>query len=110
MASLRQQKNTSHLYGPKAYAHRFSSEDHKSNVKYVSPDEKSEGIYDAQGNLVTDPRDVGTYNYSPFDKNHPVSSGIGHFVKDVKPWIRWGNSPEDTTTPWQRMCALLEVY
>ena len=103
-------KNTTHPNGPKANAHQFSSEDHKSNIKYVSPDGKIEVVYDAQGEIVTDPRDIGTYNYSPFDNKHPISSGIGHYLKDVRPWIRWGNSPEDTTTPWQRMWALLEVY
>lgn len=44
-----------------AACHQFTSKD-DSNVKVCWPDEK-EAIYDSNGNLVTDPRDVGTYNY-----------------------------------------------
>ena len=69
------------------------------NVKYVSPDGLHEVIYDARGNEVTDPRDIGTYNYkSPDDF-------WGHFWEDVYPWLLWGNSPEDTTTREQRIDA-----
>ncbi len=93
--------------GPAANAHQFSAPN-RDNVKFVSPDGKMEAIYDATGTLVTDPRDVGTYNYSPF--NGTIKSAIGHYVKDVKPWIRWGNSPDDTTSSWQRMWGLLRVY
>ena len=38
------------------------------------------------------------------------NNSIGHYVMDVKPWIRWGNSPDDTTTSWDRMWGLLGVY
>lgn len=42
--------------------------------------------------IVTDPRDVGTYNFS-----HPegVWSSICHGVLDVAPWIIFGNNDED---------------
>lgn len=41
---------------------------------------------------MTDPRDVGTYNFS-----YPegVWSSICHGVLDVAPWIIFGNNDED---------------
>jgi RHS repeat-associated protein len=92
--------------GPADNAHQFSSPD-RSNIKVVSPDGRMEAIYDSKGNLVTDPRDIGTYNFCPSGN---IFQSIGHYVKDVKPWIRWGNTPDDTTTPWQRMWGLLGIY
>ena len=64
-----------------------------------------EAIYNAKGQLVTAPEDIGTYNYNPSGE-----SILGHYVKDVKPWIRWGNSEDDTTTPFERMFSLLGIY
>ena len=32
---------------------------------------------------------------------------IGHFQKDVLPWILWGNSPDDTTTREERLNAFI---
>ena len=96
--------DTEREHGPSANAHQFTSPD-RSNVKYVSPDGTMEAIYNSKGELVEDPRDVGTYNFCPSGK-----SMIGHYIQDVRPWIRWGNSPEDTTTPWQRMWGLLGFY
>lgn len=92
--------------GPADNAHQFSSPD-RSNIKVVSPDGRMEAIYDSKGNLVTDPRDIGTYNFCPSGN---IFQDIGHYVKDVRPWIRWGNTPDDTTNPWQRMWGLLGIY
>ena len=82
-----------------ADCHQFTSPD-KSNVKYVSPDGKYEVIYDSSGREVTDPRDVGTYNFIS-----SLVDPIGHFIVDVIPWIRYGNSPDDSTTPQERWDA-----
>lgn len=46
---------------------------------------------------MTDPRDIGTYNY--FD---PVEQPALHFAFDVAPWILWGNSGEDSTNIFER--------
>ena len=73
----------------------------KSNKKYVSPDGRYEAIYDEKNHLVTDPRDVGTYNYASPD------NWLGHFILDVYPWILWGNSPDDSTKPLQRLFSFL---
>jgi hypothetical protein len=57
-------------------------------------------IYDANGYLVTDQTNGGSLDYVS-----PSDSVIGHFEKDVVPWIRWGNGPLDTTTMQQRAAA-----
>lgn len=77
--------------GVSANCHQFSATKDKPNEKICWPD-GAERIYDSDGNLVTDPRDVGTYNFS-----HPEGfwSSICHGVLDVAPWIIFGNNDED---------------
>jgi RHS repeat-associated protein len=73
-----------------AACHQFTAED-SANKKVCWPDGK-EGIYDSNGNLVTDPRDVGTYNYSVPNGGW---SSAKHFVLDIAPWAIFGNSDDD---------------
>lgn len=80
-----------------ADCHQFTSPD-KSHTKYVSPDGKDEVIFDAQGNTVTAPEDYGTYNFA-----NPRKDPVGHFYKDVLPWLVWGNDERDTTNMEQRV-------
>jgi len=87
-----------------ANCHQFSASD-RDNVKYVSPDGSYEAIYDVNNKLVTDPRDVGTYNFVS-----PNEDLVGHFIKDVIPWIRYGNSPDDSTEWWQRALSFIGIY
>lgn len=87
-----------------ANCHQFTAPD-RDNKKYVSPDGMCEVIYDVNGQIVTDPRDVGTYNFIS-----PNENGWGHGVQDVLPWILYGNSPDDTTNPWQRLLSLGKMY
>ena len=81
--------------------HQFTAGD-GHNQKWVSPDGRQEAIYDPDGDLVTDPRDYGTYNFAS-----PTDNGAGHFVDDVLPWIFYGNSEDDSTTPEQRLKAFV---
>jgi len=87
-----------------ANCHQFSAPN-RDNVKYVSPDGKYEAIYDVNNKLVTDPRDVGTYNFIS-----PNEDPFGHFIKDVIPWIQHGNSPNDSTEWWQRALSFIAIY
>ena len=87
-----------------ANCHQFSAPE-RDNKKYVSPDGKYEAIYDADENLVTDIRDVGTYNFVS-----PKEDGLGHFIKDVLPWFRHGNSPDDPTKWWKRIFSFVGIY
>ena len=57
-----------------------------------------EAIYNSKTKKeVTDPRDIGTYNF--FD---PVEQPALHVAFDVVPWILWGNSGEDSTNIFER--------
>lgn len=85
--------------GVASVCHQFTSKD-KSNSKWVSKDGRLEAIFDKYGKLVTDPSDYGTFNFA--DPNHDP---LGHFMKDVLPWLAYGNSPEDSTTVAQRFNA-----
>lgn len=58
---------------------------------YTDPDGHFEGVYNtATGKLVTDPANMGTYNYAPGSSN-PVQF-IKHTIYDVNPWKKWGNT------------------
>ena len=87
-----------------ANCHQFTAEN-RDNKKYVSPDGMYEVIYDVNGQIVTDPRDVGTYNYIS-----PNENGVGHAIQDVLPWILHGNSPDDTTEWWERLLGSAKIY
>ena len=82
-----------------ANAHQFTSKD-KSNIKYVSPDGRSEVIYDKNGKVVTDSRDKGTYNFAPSNyQGNIIQVGIAmymHLKFDILPYIVWGNDKRDS--------------
>lgn len=58
-------------------------------------------IFDNSGNLVTTPENGGSYDY-----NVPTFPYRSHFVIDVEPWLKWGNTPQDSTTASQRLKAI----
>lgn len=72
------------------------------NTVYLSADGHRESVYDKKGDLVKDGINDGSYNY-----NHPVKEPLLHFTKDIHPWIKWGNSRSDTTTPKKRIYAYM---
>ena len=84
-----------------ADCHQFTSPD-KSNIKFVSPDERSEAIFTSEGILVTAPEDYGTYNFAA-----PNEDPVGHFNLDVLPWLIWGNEEADSTTMSMRLRAFV---
>ena len=63
-----------------------------------------QAIYDKNGKLVMTAENKGTYDFSA-----PTSDALIHTVLDVEPWIRWGNSPTDSTTREQRVAALAKT-
>lgn len=86
-----------------ANAHQFTMTNTR-NLKLVSPNGKMEAVY-RNGRLLTNPLDMGSYNYIP--------SGIsyrGHFIKDVLPWIKYGNAPDDPSTEFERLNSILGHY
>ena len=78
----------------------------KDNVVYISPDGHKEAVYNGKtGELVTDPTNMGSYNYYDYRK-----APMSHFIFDTLPWILWGNSPEDTSLMSQRIFAFIEDF
>ena len=76
----------------------------KQNVKIVF-DDGSEGIYDWwTENIVTDPRNMGTYN-----SVNPGSwwRDIFHGIRDVIPYLACGNSSDDPSTFGERVSPIL---
>ena len=68
------------------------------HIKYVSPDGKREVIFDYTGTkVITADEDVGTYNYADPDL------WLAHFVVDILPWLRYKNTPEDSTEWYERV-------
>jgi len=63
------------------------------NVKFISSDGRFEAVYNtATGEIVTDPANMGTYNYAPGSIN-PIDYFL-HNKYDKKPWKKWGNVKE----------------
>ena len=83
-----------------ANAHQRHTTPGKRNVKWVSPDGYREGIYSHEGKLVG-----GSYNYGD-----PIHSPGSHFIKDVVPYIKYGSTPNDPTTPLKRVEDILGLY
>lgn len=65
------------------------------NVEYVC-DGRVEGVYDPAGNLVTNAANAGTLNLAD-----PRTDKVGHIIKDIVPYIAWGNTPSDPVR-WKR--------
>ena len=71
-----------------------SGSDPSKNRKLISSDGNSEDIFDENGCVVTDSRNIGTYNY--FSPN--TLYGIPHVITDVVPYYVFGTSPSDMFT------------
>ncbi|WP_169787093.1 RHS repeat-associated core domain-containing protein [Hyalangium minutum] len=60
------------------------------NKKFISPNGHCEVVF-RDGQLVTDPANIGTYNFGS-DQGSAL-----HLLLDVVPYYFWGNSPDDPT-------------
>lgn len=67
----------------------------ENNRKFVSPDGRSEAVFDSCGNMVTDPANEGTYNFF----GPRTLGGVPHGIFDVIPYYVFGNSPGDMFNP-----------
>lgn len=94
--SAAKDKKYKKLSAANSACHQFSAPKGKPNLKYVSKDGKKEVVYKYDGKkIVTDPRDIGTYNFGP-------GTGMNHLFKDLIPYLWWGNNKKDSTTLKQR--------
>lgn len=79
-----------HLISAKYHLFYYGDLNGALNVKFVSADGRFEAVYNTgKGEKVTDPANMGTYNYAPgsFD----LLKYIDHSIYDKEPWKRWGN-------------------
>ena len=77
------------------------------NNKYTMADGKGgsyELVYDSNGNLVTDEVNKGTYNYAD---PKGLKGKMDHGVKDLLPYLIFGNSKDDPTTFGERLMGTL---
>lgn len=81
------------LYDAKYHKYNYKERNGAFNVKFVSSRAGFEEIYNVvTGELVTDPYNMGTYNFAPGSIN-PFKH-YKHIVYDKNPWKKWGNVKE----------------
>lgn len=82
-----------YLFSAKFHRFNYGGINGALNVKFLSADGRFEAIYNTvTGKIVTDPANIGTYNYAPGSVN-PIEFYI-HDKYDKKPWKKWGNVKE----------------
>jgi len=78
------------LFSAKFHRYSFEGINAALNVKFISADGRFEAVYNTEtGEIVTDPYNMGTYNYAP-GSLHPQKY-YRHYLYDVTPWRKWGN-------------------
>ncbi len=100
-STLKQNENNLWENKGAAIAHNLNGA--SGNTDYRGSDSRlhQQAIYDKSGNLVTTPENAGSYDYIS-----PKQSVTNHLSVDVAPWIKWGNTPTDTTTNQDRISAM----
>lgn len=78
------------LFSAKFHRYNYGEINGALNVKFISADGRFETVYNTEtGKMVTDPANMGTYNYAPGSIN-PIEYYM-HNKYDKKPWKKWGN-------------------
>ncbi|MDR3134673.1 MAG: hypothetical protein LBU69_01110 [Deltaproteobacteria bacterium] len=88
--------------------HNLGSGQGNVSYVYVGGDEKYKGyqyVFDASGNLVRDPANMGTYNVAD-----PMVDGANHVWADILPWILLGSSESDPTSTSERLDAAISAF
>lgn len=81
------------LFSAKYHRYNYGKIIGALNVKFISNDGRFEAVYNTgTGEIVTDPANMGTYNYAPGSIN-PIDYFL-HNKYDKKPWKKWGNVKE----------------
>jgi hypothetical protein len=81
------------------YVHNLNGA--SGNEVYEHKDGHKEAVYDSNGDLVKDGINDASYNYHDRTKEP-----LRHFSFDTHPWIIWGASKKDTTSPQERITGL----
>lgn len=77
--------------------HRYEVDEYDSayNVKFISSDGRFEVVYNTEGGkIVTDPVNMGTYNFAP--GSIIPWKYYQHHKYDKVPWKKWGNTDQAT--------------
>ncbi len=89
-----------------AIAHNLNGESGNKDYRGIGIRANQQIIYDTNGQLVESSENIGTYDF--------VAPGLfgaqGHLLVDVKPWVEWGNAPDDSTTKEDRIKALRSSF
>ncbi len=75
--------------------HRYEAAEYDAayHVKFISANGRFEVVYHTEtGRIVTDPVNMGTYNYAP-GSLHPWKY-YQHHQYDKVPWMKWGNTAQ----------------
>lgn len=75
------------------------------NKVFLWPDWLKEAVFNKYGNPVTDAVNMPSYNYKNY-KTEP----FWHFKYDTLPWIKWWNSPDDSSKINERILAFLKDF
>ena len=75
--------------------------DETGNQVYLAGDGR-EGVYDANGDLLANGYNDGTYNYADWQEEPLL-----HFTMDISPWIELGISATDPTSVKERIYAYM---
>lgn len=83
------------LFSARYHRYEEMESDAAYHVKFLSADGRFEVVYHTEtGDLVTNPVNMGTYNYAP-GSFHPWKY-YQHHKFDKVPWKKWGNTDEIT--------------
>ena len=85
-------------YTPELNIHRMRGA--TENKVFVSKDGRMEGVYDKNGDLVTNCVNQGSFNY--FNRK---LEPLKHFEFDTLPWLKSGNCKTDPTDLQERLTA-----
>lgn len=78
------------LFSAKFHRYNYEGINSAYNVKFISANGRFEAVYNTEtAAIVTDPVNMGTYNYAPGSLN-PIKY-YKHNLYDLIPWKTWGN-------------------
>lgn len=95
-------KNEWKFFSAKFHRYHYEGVNSALNVKFISANGRFEVVYNTEtGELITDPVNMGTYNYAPGSIN--PTKYYKHFRFDIEPWKKWGNTDG---VPYQDIMSL----
>ncbi len=91
-------------YKGEAVAHNLAGARGNKDYRGIGEKAGQQAVYNVDGKLVLTPENGGTYDFVP-----PAEDVLLHTQVDVKPWVEWGNSPNDATFMQDRINSLSQT-